>query len=216
MPWLPARLWMRLVVNGAPQPLLGHSDKGHRDHVALVLPLPATTTTPLRWPIDLPPLVSLIRGDVPLEVVAQSLLSPRDVDLCQGRLDFRPMLEAFVRYAAMGDALVITEAQLEVETKARLELESNLQVTRKDWGTRYDQTVALYAQALAEPTKEVEAEVLPSSPCASGTGLAADTGLLPYLSLGLGTTVVVPLDHIHILEGMDDLVHVVDAEARDF
>nr|GMD82305.1 hypothetical protein Iba_chr13fCG6790 [Ipomoea batatas] len=59
-----------------------------------------------------------------MEVVAQSLLSPRDVDLCRGRLDFRLMLE----------------------TKARLELESKLQVTRKDWGTRYDQLVALYAR----------------------------------------------------------------------
>nr|GMD82304.1 probable inactive purple acid phosphatase 27 [Ipomoea batatas] len=70
-------------------------------------------------------------------------------------------------------------------------------------------------EALAEPTKEVEAEVRPSSPCASGTGLAADAGLLPYLSLGLGTTIIVPLDQIHILEGMDDLVHVYNYASFD-
>lgn len=95
-----------------------------------------------------------------MEVVAQSLLSPRDVDLCQGRLDFRPMLEVCLYLRYMGDALVITEAQLEVETKARLELESNLQVTRKDWGTRYDQTVALYARE-KKAHEETLALVLP-------------------------------------------------------
>nr|GLL21196.1 uncharacterized protein LOC109181117 [Ipomoea trifida] len=71
------------------------------------------------WPVSIPPSVSLLQGDVPAEDVMRSLISARDRESCQGRPDYRAMMEAMVRYGAMGDAL-------EVEAKARQELEAQM------------------------------------------------------------------------------------------
>nr|GLL21867.1 uncharacterized protein LOC109181117 [Ipomoea trifida] len=71
------------------------------------------------WPVSIPPSVSLLQGDVPAEDVMRSLISARDRESCRGRPDYRAMIEAMVRYGAMGDAL-------EVEAKARQELEAQM------------------------------------------------------------------------------------------
>nr|GMD96275.1 DEAD-box ATP-dependent RNA helicase 38-like [Ipomoea batatas] len=54
------------------------------------------------------------------------LVSPRDEELCQGRLDYRPLLEAVVCYGAMEKALATTQGQLEAESRACQELESRM------------------------------------------------------------------------------------------
>nr|GMC80163.1 tubby-related protein 1-like isoform X2 [Ipomoea batatas] len=54
------------------------------------------------------------------------LVSPRDEELCQGRPDYRSLLETVVRYGAMGRALAFTQGQLEAESRARLELEGQM------------------------------------------------------------------------------------------
>nr|GMC79760.1 tubby-related protein 1-like isoform X1 [Ipomoea batatas] len=54
------------------------------------------------------------------------LVSPRDEELCQGRPDYRSLLETVVRYGAMGRALASTQGQLEAESRARLELEGQM------------------------------------------------------------------------------------------
>nr|GMD79740.1 uncharacterized protein LOC109181117 [Ipomoea batatas] len=219
-------------------------------------------STDLRWSVDLPPSISLIRGDVPSETVMRSLLLPHDLDLCRCRHNFSLILESFVHYGAMGDALVTTQAQLKAETRVHLESYSKLEAK----GVQYDQLAASHARekkALEEahtherefgkdlasavqhyrnskhviysalhrkdetfdlnawglPTElvnlEASAKVHPSSPCASRTRLATDVGLLPDLTLGFGTAAYVPLDQIHILEGMINFIQATDVEARD-
>nr|GLL41919.1 uncharacterized protein LOC109181117 [Ipomoea trifida] len=79
----------------------------------------AMPTASPSWPVSIPPSVSLLQGDVPAEDVMRSLISARDRESCQGRPDYRAMMEAMVRYGAMGDAL-------EVEAKARQELEAQM------------------------------------------------------------------------------------------
>nr|GMD99844.1 uncharacterized protein LOC109181117 [Ipomoea batatas] len=93
----------------------------------LMGPPPITPTAPRKWPIDVSPLVSLLSGDVPADVVMRSLLSPCDIELCWGRPDFRPFLEVVVCYGAMEDALVTTQGQLEAEIMARLDLDGKME-----------------------------------------------------------------------------------------
>nr|GMC69101.1 tubby-related protein 1-like isoform X1 [Ipomoea batatas] len=83
---------------------------------------------------------------MPAEAVMLSLVSPRDEELCQGRPDYRPFLEAAVRYGAMGKALVSTQGQLEAESRARLELEGQ----RGALNLHCEQLVACERRALEE------------------------------------------------------------------
>nr|GMD68484.1 tubby-related protein 1-like isoform X2 [Ipomoea batatas] len=58
-------------------------------------------------------------GDVLADDVMRSLVSAHDKESCRGCPDYRSLMETVVRYGAMGDAL-------EVEAKARLELEAQM------------------------------------------------------------------------------------------
>lgn len=53
----------------------------------------AMLAAPPGWPVAVPPSVSLLHGDVPAEDVMLGLVSPRDEELCQGRPDYRSLLD---------------------------------------------------------------------------------------------------------------------------
>nr|GMD98492.1 uncharacterized protein LOC109191782 [Ipomoea batatas] len=85
----------------------------------------ATRDLGVERPAD-PLSLSLLHGDVSAEGVMLILVSPRDEELCQGRLDYRPLLETVVCYGAMEKALETTQGQLEAESRACQELESRM------------------------------------------------------------------------------------------
>nr|GMD78345.1 uncharacterized protein LOC109181117 [Ipomoea batatas] len=225
---------VRRIRNHGNRPRLRHQAELGVHYGDLLAP-----STDLRWSVDLPASISLIRGDVPSETVMRSLLLPHDLDLCRCRPNFSLMLEtfhlcasvqSFVHYGAMGDALVTTQAQLKAETRVHLESYSKLEAKGGDVKTYIAEHVEEAFQSLKSTAAgrdrvaedglfmhdvEASAKVHPSSPCASRTRLAADVGLLPDLTLGFGTAAYVPLDQIHILEGMINFIQATDVEARD-
>ncbi|XP_031130722.1 uncharacterized protein LOC116032332 [Ipomoea triloba] len=112
--------------------------------------LPAShADCPAQMDCCLPPTASILRGDLATDEFMRSFLLPRDLELCEGNPDPRPILEAFIRHLALGDTLRATQARLEVERKARLDLESQLQVSetkRKSLEDKYAQLQTLRAR----------------------------------------------------------------------